>query len=70
LLWAATTQPDKLVLYAPSDGFFPIWGQIFQGNLKQIGIDVEVKYFSFGEVSRRAGIRDEPFDVAVLTLVC
>src|SRR5262249_28686283 len=57
--------PEELVLYAPNDGFFPLWAEIFKRNLKRLGIDVTVKYFEFYEVARRAGIRREPFDVAI-----
>ena len=42
--------PEELVLYAPNDGFFPVWAQTFQRNLKRLGIDVVVKYFGFYEV--------------------
>jgi ABC-type transport system substrate-binding protein len=68
LLTKARVKPKKLVLYAPNDRPLPfaVWAQIFQFNLKRIGIDVEIKYFPFGVVSTRAGIRGEPFDVAIL----
>ncbi|HEX7223132.1 MAG TPA: hypothetical protein VF231_07765, partial [Candidatus Limnocylindrales bacterium] len=61
----ARIKPKQLVLYAPNDGFFPLWAQTFQRNLKRLGIDVVVKYFPFYEVARRAGNRREPFDVAI-----
>ena len=65
LLARARYKPEQLVLYAPNDGFFPLWAQTFQRNLKRLGIDVVAKYFPFYEVARRAGNRREPFDVAI-----
>ena len=65
LLAKAKLKPQKLVLYAPNDGFFPAWAQILRSNLKRLGIDVAVRYFPFVEVARRAGIRREPFDMAI-----
>lgn len=65
LLAKAKLKPQKLVLYAPNDGFFPAWAQILRSNMKRLGIDVVVRYFPFGEVVRRAGIRREPFDMAI-----
>lgn len=64
LLAKARSKPQRLILYAPNQYFFPAWARIFQRNLKRLGIDV-VRYFSFPEVGRRAGIRREPFDIAV-----
>jgi len=61
----ARFRPSKLVLYAPSERFFPAWAQIFQFDLKRLGIDVEVKYFPFSVVGMRAGVRGAPFDVAL-----
>lgn len=65
LLAKAAVRPGRLVLYAPSDGFFPAWAQIFQANLRQLGIDVTIRYFPFYKVVERAGTRGEPFDVAI-----
>ena len=65
LLAKARFRPTKLVLYAPTERFFPAWAQIFQFDLKRLGIDVEVKYFPFGVVGERAGVRSAPFDVAL-----
>lgn len=65
LLAKASTTPERLVLYAPTDGFFPAWAQIFQRNLKQLGIEVRIRYFPFYKVVERAGTRGEPFDVAI-----
>jgi ABC-type oligopeptide transport system substrate-binding subunit len=65
LLAKAKLKPQKLVLYAPNDAFFPAWAQILRSNLKRLGIDVAVRYFPFVTVQRRAGIRREPFDMAI-----
>jgi peptide/nickel transport system substrate-binding protein len=64
LLAKARYRPDKLVLYtASSPAFFSIWAQIFQFNMKRLGIDVEIKYFSANAMFAKAGTRGEPFDV-------
>ena len=34
-------------------------------NLKQIGIDLDVKYYDFGTVFEKVGTRGEPFDIAI-----
>jgi ABC-type transport system substrate-binding protein len=65
LLAKAKFKPKKLVLYAPSDNFFPAWAQIFQFNLKRLGIDVEIKYFTFNALGQKAGVLGAPFDVAL-----
>jgi ABC-type transport system substrate-binding protein len=65
LLAKARFKPQRLVLYAPNQYYFPAWAPIFQRNLKRLGIDVAVRYFSFSAVGTRAGIRGEPFDIAV-----
>ncbi len=65
VLAKAKFKPKKLVLYAPNENFFPAWAQILQFNLKRLGIDVEIKYFPFGVVSEKAGVRGAPFDVAL-----
>ena len=64
LLAKAKFKPGKLVVYtATSPAFFSIWAQIFQFNMKRLGIDVEIKYFSVGTMFTKAGTRGEPFDV-------
>ena len=56
-------KPDKLVLYAPNVTYGPAWAHIFRFNLKRLGIDVEIKYFSPPTLFARLGTRGEPFDV-------
>ena len=65
LLAKARFKPTKLVLYAAtSPAFFAIWAQIFQFNMKRLGIDVETKYFgSGGTMFQAAGTRGARFDV-------
>ena len=65
LLAKTAIKPEQLILYAPSDGFFPAWAQILQRNLRQLGIAVTIRYFPFYKVVERAGTRGEPFDVAI-----
>jgi peptide/nickel transport system substrate-binding protein len=60
----ARFKPSRLVLYAWNSLHGPAAAQVFKSDLEQIGIDVDVKYFSVGQVYERAGIRGEPFDVA------
>jgi len=54
-------QATKLVLYARNTG--PAVAEVFAFDLKQIGIDVDVKYFDLLQLNERAGTRGEPFDV-------
>jgi peptide/nickel transport system substrate-binding protein/oligopeptide transport system substrate-binding protein len=67
LLAKAKLRPKHLVLYSPIGARLPFeaWAQIFQFNLKRLGIDVEIKYFSFPTVGEKAGTRGEPYDVVV-----
>jgi peptide/nickel transport system substrate-binding protein len=64
LLAKAKLKPKKLVLYAVA-GLGQNWPQIFQFNLKRLGIDVEIKYMSGNDFFDRTGTRGEPFDVAI-----
>ena len=65
LLAQARFKPSKLVLYsATSPAFFAVWAQIFQFNMKRLGIDVEIRYFGTGgAMFAAAGTRGAPFDV-------
>jgi peptide/nickel transport system substrate-binding protein len=66
--WLARAQskPEKLVLYTnnnPQVGGVAV-AQVFAFNLKQIGIDVDVKYYDWPDaLSLKAGTRGEPYDV-------
>jgi ABC-type transport system substrate-binding protein len=59
----ARYKPSTLVLYTWNNPSGITAAQVFAFNLKQIGIDVEVKYFAPFVAGDRAGIRGEPYDV-------
>jgi oligopeptide transport system substrate-binding protein len=61
----ARNQPPKLVLYANSFPATVAQAQIVVYNLKQIGIDVEVKYFDIGALAGKIATPGEPFDLAL-----
>ena len=61
----ATYRPKELVLYARSDAIGVAIADVLDFNLKQIGIDVAVKYFDPIELARRVTTRGEPFDVTI-----
>jgi peptide/nickel transport system substrate-binding protein len=54
------------VLYAYDRPPSPALAQIIKGNLKAIGIDVQVKLFSKGVFFKRLATRDEPYDMALM----
>ena len=62
----ARFKPEKLVLYTnnqPQLGGVAV-AQVIAFNLRQIGIDVEVKYYHWpGALFSKAGSRAEPFDL-------
>jgi len=63
LLGRAKRKPKELVLYT-SDGVLGVGiAQIFQYNLKRLGIDVQIKYFPLPTLATRLGTAGEPFDV-------
>jgi ABC-type oligopeptide transport system substrate-binding subunit len=61
----ARTVPGKLVLYTFNTSLGVELGQVFTYDLRQLGIDVDVKYFSPRALFDKTGTRGEPFDVAV-----
>jgi oligopeptide transport system substrate-binding protein len=62
----ARFKPAKLVLYAYSVSPATVEAaQEFRFNLKQIGIDVDVRYFDQAALNEKAGSRGEPYDVAM-----
>jgi oligopeptide transport system substrate-binding protein len=65
LLAKATLKPKRLVLYAPNFDPSPAQAQIFQFNLRRLGIDVEIKYFPADAFFEEVATRGEPFDLAV-----
>jgi peptide/nickel transport system substrate-binding protein len=56
-------KPTRLVLYTTNRRIGVGVGDVFAFNLKQIGIDVDVRYFDPAALNQRAGTRGEPFDV-------
>jgi peptide/nickel transport system substrate-binding protein len=60
----ARVKPTTLVLYAISD--LAEAAQLFTFELKQIGIDVDVRYFDQVALGEKAGAREEPFDVVMV----
>jgi ABC-type transport system substrate-binding protein len=65
LLAKAKLRPKRLVLYTPIFDPDPAWAQIFQFNLKRLGIDVEISYYPTEAYYKKIGTRGEPFDVAL-----
>jgi ABC-type transport system substrate-binding protein len=63
LLAKASFRPERLVLYAFSSPVDRVQAQIFQFNLKRLGIEVDVTYLSLEAMFEKAGTRGEPFDV-------
>jgi ABC-type oligopeptide transport system substrate-binding subunit len=59
------TGNGKAVLYAFSSRYGPLWAQIIQFNLKQIGLDVEVQQFPREIQVSKMQTRGEPFDLAI-----
>ena len=63
----AKVRPRQLVLYASSSGPPRVaMAQVLVFNLKQIGIDVEVKYFDTEVLASKAATPGEPFDLLQL----
>jgi peptide/nickel transport system substrate-binding protein len=63
----ARIKPARLVLYAYSGAPAPVEAaQVFAFNLKQIGIDVDVRLFDQVALIERAGTRGEPYDIAMV----
>jgi len=61
----ASMKPRTLVLYASNNSFGVGIAQGLRANLKQIGIELEIKYFDFGTALDKAGTRGEPFDIVM-----
>jgi ABC-type oligopeptide transport system substrate-binding subunit len=63
--WFARAQhkPRELVLYTINTSFGVGFAEVFKFNLKQIGIDVTVRYFDLAAMAKKVGNPGEPFDV-------
>jgi len=59
------TADGKAVLYSGNRGATPLRAQIVQFDLKQIGLDVEVKLFARAVQIQKEGTRGEPFDMTL-----
>ncbi len=57
------TKDGKIVYYTSNTAAAAAIGQIVQFDLKQIGLDVEVKQFASAVRYQKAGTRGEPFDM-------
>jgi ABC-type oligopeptide transport system substrate-binding subunit len=58
------TRAGKAVFYAFNTAPGPAIAQVVQFNLKQIGIDVEIKQFARTVQHEKVGTRGEPFDIS------
>jgi peptide/nickel transport system substrate-binding protein len=58
------TRSGKAVFYAFNTAPGPAIAQVVQFNLKQIGIDVEIKQFDRVVQHEKVGTRGEPFDIS------
>jgi peptide/nickel transport system substrate-binding protein len=63
LMSQAGTKPDKLVLYTANRGTRVIRAQVLQFNLKQIGIDLDVRQFARAVQHEKCATRGEDFDL-------
>jgi len=53
----------KVVMYTTNDPQGTNTAQLVQANLKAIGLDVEIKAYTFAVMAEKAGTRGEPFDI-------
>jgi ABC-type oligopeptide transport system substrate-binding subunit len=63
LMGQAATKPDKLVLYTANRGARVIRAQVLQFNLKQVGIDLDVRQFARAVQHEKCATRGEDFDL-------
>jgi ABC-type oligopeptide transport system substrate-binding subunit len=66
LLARATRRPRTLALYANNVPTGVAIAQVLEFNLKQIGIELEVKFFDTVTLWDRASTRGEPFDLILV----
>ena len=59
----ARIRPTKLVLYVSNAPTQVTFAQLVTFELRQLGIDVEVKYFDIVALLERVSTRGEPFDI-------
>jgi peptide/nickel transport system substrate-binding protein len=63
LLSRARIQPTRLVLYTNNSPSAVAQAEVLDFNLKQIGIELEVKYFDINALAEKVGTPGEPFDL-------
>jgi ABC-type oligopeptide transport system substrate-binding subunit len=59
----AKLRPKELVLYAANRPQAVAQAQVLDFNLRQIGIDLQIKYFDADELNRRVDSPSEPYDL-------
>ena len=64
-LAAGHTGSGSAVLYTFTSSYGPLWAQIIQFDLKQIGVNVDVKPFARAVEFQKAGTKGEPFDMEI-----
>jgi len=57
------TRGGKAIMYVGDTAFQPVVGAVIRANLAQIGIDVEIRPFSFGDLRARIRTPGEPYDI-------
>ncbi|HET9288479.1 MAG TPA: ABC transporter substrate-binding protein [Gaiella sp.] len=62
----AALQPRELVLYANNNPTGVAIAQVLAFNLRQIGIDLQIKYFDTVSLTEKASVRSEPFDLIMI----
>jgi oligopeptide transport system substrate-binding protein len=62
-LGRAKQRPQSLTLYTANFTYSTANAQVFRSNLRQLGIDVDIKYFSFQTLLEKLRTREEPWDV-------
>ena len=67
-LWYARARlrPTTLVFYTSALPQHVALAEVLEFNLRQIGIDLEVRYFSLASLAEKAATPGEPFDLALL----
>jgi ABC-type oligopeptide transport system substrate-binding subunit len=59
----AKLRPEELVLYAANNPQAVAQAQVLDFNLREIGIDLQTKYYDTDELNRRVVIAGEPYDL-------
>jgi peptide/nickel transport system substrate-binding protein len=62
-LASGSTRGGKATLYGFNSSFGPTVSQVIQFNLKQIGLDVDIKLFDRVVQTEKGGTKGEPYDI-------